>query len=43
MKLTVRFSDAEYGALAKLAKQAERSMNDLIREAMREYLERLSD
>lgn len=38
-KLTVRFSDREHEGLTRLAQQTERSMNDLVREAVREYLD----
>ncbi|MCY7284086.1 MAG: ribbon-helix-helix domain-containing protein [Cyanobacteria bacterium CAN_BIN43] len=37
-KLTVRFSDEEYNALTLLAERKERSLNEIVREAVREYL-----
>ncbi|WP_442994328.1 ribbon-helix-helix protein, CopG family [Scytonema sp. PRP1] len=39
-KLTVRFSDKEHQDLTKLSEKTERSLNDLIREAVRQYTER---
>ncbi|WP_414581257.1 ribbon-helix-helix protein, CopG family [Scytonema sp. PCC 10023] len=39
-KLTVRFSDKEHQDLTKLSQNTERSLNDLIREAVRQYIER---
>ncbi len=39
-KLTVRFSDKEYQDLTRLSQKAERSLNDLIREAIRQYMEK---
>jgi predicted transcriptional regulator len=41
-KLTVRFSDEEYENLSKIAQQKERSFNELVREALREYVKRES-
>ena len=38
-KLTVRFADGEYEGLRQLAQSKERSLNDLVREAVRKYLE----
>ena len=37
-RFQLRLSDKEYEELEKLAKELERSMNDLIREAFRRYL-----
>jgi predicted transcriptional regulator len=37
---TVRFSDQEHQDLTKLSLKTERSLNDLIREAIRQYVER---
>jgi predicted transcriptional regulator len=34
---TARFSDDEYEALVAIAKQRERSQNDIIREALRSH------
>jgi predicted DNA-binding protein len=39
-RIFVRFADKEYEDLVKLSKQLERSMNVLIREAVRQCLER---
>jgi predicted transcriptional regulator len=39
-KLTVRFADQEYEGLSQLAQNKERSLNDLVREAVRQYIER---
>ncbi len=39
-RFSARFSKQEYEELVKLSKQKERSMNDLIREAVRQYIER---
>ncbi|MFB2767887.1 ribbon-helix-helix protein, CopG family [Pelatocladus sp. BLCC-F211] len=39
-KLTVRFSDKEHQDLTKLSQKTERSLNDLVREAVRQYIER---
>ena len=36
-RLNVRLSDKEYEDLVKLSKLTERSMNDLVREAIRQY------
>jgi len=41
-KLTVRFSDEEYENLTKIVQQKERSFNELVREAVREYVKRES-
>ena len=37
-KLTVRFSDEEYAGLVLLAERKERSLNEMVREAVREHL-----
>jgi predicted HicB family RNase H-like nuclease len=39
-KLTVRFADKEYEDLSMLAQHKERSLNDLVREAVRQYVQR---
>ncbi len=39
-RFSARFSKEEYESLAKLSKQKERSINELIREAVRQYVER---
>ncbi len=39
-KLTVRFSDKEYQDLARLSQKTERSLNDLVRESVRQYTEK---
>lgn len=36
-RLNIRLSDKEYENLVKLSKLTERSMNDLVREAIRQY------
>jgi predicted HicB family RNase H-like nuclease len=41
-KLTVRFSGSEHQGLVKLSKKEERSLNDLVREAVRKYLEEVA-
>lgn len=38
--LSVRLSDVEHEGLTKLGKTQERSLNALLREAVRQYLER---
>lgn len=38
-RVTARFSDKEHEGLTKLAEQSERSMNDVIRDAVRQYLQ----
>ena len=40
-RYNLRLSDFEYEELKKTSTKTERSMNDLIREALREYLERI--
>ena len=37
-RVSVRFADKEHEDLVELGEQTERSMNDLIREAVRQYL-----
>jgi len=37
-KLTVRFSDEEYAGFVLLAEKKERSLNEIVREAIREYI-----
>lgn len=37
--VTVRFSDREHEKLAKLSQKVERSINELVREAVRIYVE----
>jgi predicted HicB family RNase H-like nuclease len=37
-KLTVRFSDSEHEELTQRSLEIERSLNEIIREAVREYL-----
>lgn len=39
-KLTVRFLDKEHQDLTKLSQKTERSLNDLVREAVRQYIVR---
>jgi predicted transcriptional regulator len=39
-KLTVRFSDKEYQELTKLSQEMERSLNELVRESVRQYVQR---
>ena len=39
-KLTVRFSDKEHQDLTNLSHKTERSLNDLIREAVRQFVEK---
>ncbi len=39
-KLTVRFSDKEYQDLTQISQKTERSLNDLVREAVRQYVEK---
>ncbi len=39
-RVSVRFADQEHEGLAALSEQTERSLNDLIREAVRQYLEK---
>jgi predicted transcriptional regulator len=39
-KLTVRFSDKEYQDLSKISQKTERSFNELVREAVRQYIEK---
>ncbi|HEY9871983.1 MAG TPA: ribbon-helix-helix domain-containing protein [Candidatus Obscuribacterales bacterium] len=38
-RVTARFSDKEHQGLLQLANQSERSMNDVIRDAVRQYLQ----
>ncbi|NJR48903.1 MAG: ribbon-helix-helix protein, CopG family [Leptolyngbyaceae cyanobacterium CSU_1_3] len=38
-RISVRFADKEHEDLEKLSQQLERSMNDLIREAVRKYVQ----
>jgi len=40
-QFAARLSDAEYNALAEEGKTQERSMNALLREAVRQYLEQM--
>lgn len=37
-RISVRFADKEYEDLVKLGSQLERSLNDLIREAVRQHV-----
>jgi Ribbon-helix-helix protein, copG family. len=37
-KLTVRFSDSEYESLTQHSIDVERSLNEIVREAVREYI-----
>jgi|GEM_PF-2073386 predicted HicB family RNase H-like nuclease len=37
-KLTVRFSDSEYKSLTQQSIDVERSLNEIVREAVREYI-----
>ncbi|MBW4501071.1 MAG: ribbon-helix-helix domain-containing protein [Scytonema hyalinum WJT4-NPBG1] len=39
-RYNLRLSDKEYEDLKKMSAQTERSINDLIREAIREFVER---
>jgi len=39
-QVSVRFADKEHEDLALLSQQLERSLNDVIREAVRQYVER---
>ena len=39
--LNIRFSDKEHEDLQKASQQSERSINELVREAVREYLLKL--
>ncbi|WP_083630294.1 ribbon-helix-helix protein, CopG family [Scytonema sp. HK-05] len=39
-RFSARFSKEEYEELVKLSKQKERSINELIREAVRQYIEK---
>ncbi|WP_081402976.1 ribbon-helix-helix protein, CopG family [Scytonema hofmannii] len=39
-RFSARFSEKEYEDLVKLSKQKERSINEVIREAVRQYVER---
>lgn len=39
--LNIRFSDKEHKDLQKASQECERSINDLVREAVREYLLRM--
>ncbi|MCY7277365.1 MAG: ribbon-helix-helix protein, CopG family [Phormidesmis sp. CAN_BIN44] len=41
-RVSVRFADKEHEDLANLSKQLERSLNDLIRESVRQYIENQS-
>lgn len=38
-RVSVRFADKEHELLVNLSEQVERSINDLIREAVRKYME----
>lgn len=38
-QVSVRFADSEHRGLSVLSEQLEHSINDLVREAVREYLE----
>ncbi len=37
MRISLRLSDKEYEDLAKISKKTERSLNDLVREAIRQF------
>jgi predicted HicB family RNase H-like nuclease len=37
-KLTVRFADSEYEDLTQRSIEVERSLNEIVREAVREYI-----
>jgi predicted DNA-binding protein len=39
-QVSIRFADAEHEKLAALSESLERSLNDLVREAVRQYIER---
>ncbi len=39
-RFSARFSKQEYEDLVRLSKQKERSINEIIREAVRQYVER---
>ncbi len=39
MRVSLRLSDKEYEDLAKLSKMTERSLNELIRQAIRQFIE----
>jgi len=39
-RYNLRLSDKEYGDMKKMSAQTERSINDLIREAIREYVDK---
>ncbi len=41
-RYNLRLSDQEYERLKKIAQETERSINDLIREAIRQYADRLA-
>jgi predicted DNA-binding protein len=41
-RVSVRFADKEHEDLEKLSQELERSMNDLIREAVRQYIQNQS-
>ncbi len=36
--VSIRFADTEHEDLAKLSSQVERSINDIVREAVRQYI-----
>ncbi|MBW4585218.1 ribbon-helix-helix protein, CopG family [Aetokthonos hydrillicola Thurmond2011] len=38
-RLSTRLSDKEYEDLVKLSQQTERSLNDLVREAIRKFIQ----
>jgi len=38
-RISIRFADKEHDELSALSKEMERSINDLVREAVRQYIE----